>query len=164
VPLTIKHSRGRLLMVDTPSLATTLGRNLSHALGVVHAHASHTEVQAAVGAMLPPRVLSLGPLVPGRVGPVTDPVLREVVVKRQQVGRGTRGSGVCVCVCTSAVLGRGMAAAGRSRPVQHNCELGFACLIRCTSHHQGTQLCQYTQQVCPRQAHPPHRLWLCLPG
>lgn len=99
MPLTIKHSRGRLLMVDTPSLATTLGRNLSHALGVVHAHASHTEVQAAVGAMLPPRVLSLGPLVPGRVGPVTDPVLREVVVKRQQVGRGTRGSGVCVCVC-----------------------------------------------------------------
>jgi hypothetical protein len=85
VPPAIKHSWGRLLLVDTPALATTLGRNLSHALGVVHAGAAHTDIQAAVGQMLSPRVLSLGPLVPGRVGPVTDPQLREVVVKRQQV-------------------------------------------------------------------------------
>lgn len=93
VPLTLKRSKTRLLWAPNASAAAVLRTNLSHALGVTHLGASDSEMQEAVAAMPPTRVLHLGPLVPGVVGSVNSAAGRKEVARRQTVAAA--GSGWC---------------------------------------------------------------------
>lgn len=86
MPITLRRSQTRLLWAPNATAAAVLRTNLSHALGVAPMGASDAQMQEAAAAMLPARVLHLGPMVPGVVGPVHNAVGRKEVTRRQLVG------------------------------------------------------------------------------